>query len=76
MGPILASPFIQGQVIVIRSSEEIAATLDADGKLEGLLFMPEMACYCGSNAIVHRNVDKTCVEGFGGMRRMFSTVLL
>jgi hypothetical protein len=64
-----------GQTVFIRSAAEIAATLDADGKLEGLPFMPEMARHCGTSARIHRHVDKTCVEG-QGMRRMASTVLL
>lgn len=64
-----------GQTVFICSAAEIAATLDADGKLEGLPFMPEMARHCGTPARIHRHVDKTCVEG-QGMRRMTSTVLL
>lgn len=67
--------FHQGQVVLIRSAAEVAATLDAEGKLEGLPFMPEMARLCGTRARVHRHVDKTCVEG-GGFRRMATTILL
>ena len=67
--------FHQGQDVLIRNAAEVAATLDAEGKLEGLPFMPEMARLCGTRARVHRHVDKTCVEG-GGFRRMATTVLL
>jgi hypothetical protein len=48
---------------------EILATLDADGTLDGLPFMPEMAVYCNRSFRVARRVEKTCVEGFGKTRR-------
>jgi hypothetical protein len=67
--------FVQGQTVRIRSASEIAATLDALGRLEGLPFMPEMVPLCGRTATVHRNVDKTCVEGYG-LRLMTDAVLL
>ncbi|HJW44770.1 MAG TPA: hypothetical protein VJ463_09960 [Geothrix sp.] len=67
--------FQQGQTVRIRSAEEIARTLDADGRLEGLPFMPEMARFCGTRARIHRHADKTCVEGYG-LRHMDSTVIL
>lgn len=75
MPSVLRQEFRQGEAVLIRSAEEITKTLDADGKLEGLPFMPEMARFCGTQARVHRHVDKTCVEGFG-LRRMEGTVLL
>jgi hypothetical protein len=59
----------------VRSETEIAATLDASGRLDGLPFMPEMAGYCGRRFRIHRRADKTCVEGFG-LRRMRGTVFL
>jgi hypothetical protein len=42
--------FFRGQLVEVRSSAEIAATLDANGKLDGVPFMPEMARYCGNHA--------------------------
>ncbi|WP_257306242.1 hypothetical protein [Geothrix campi] len=75
MNSAASQGFRQGQAVLIRSATEIAATLDADGKLEGLPFMPEMVRFCGTRASVHRNADKTCVEG-AGLRRMAGTVLL
>jgi hypothetical protein len=68
-------PFLRGQWVEVRSAAEIAATLDADGQLEGLPFMPEMAAWCGRRARVHRRAEKTCVEG-GGLRRLEGSVLL
>lgn len=66
---------LHGQLVEVRSSHEIAATLDADGKLDGVLFMPEMARYCGNRIRVSRRADKTCVAGHG-LRSMKSTVFL
>ena len=31
-----------GELVEVRSEDEILATLDVDGELEGLPFMPEM----------------------------------
>src|SRR5438094_248118 len=36
-----------GEIVEIRSKEEILATLDEKGRLDGLPFMPEMLKYCG-----------------------------
>jgi hypothetical protein len=67
--------FFRGQLVEVRSSAEIAATLDANGKLDGVPFMPEMARYCGKQVRVFRRAEKTCVAG-AGLRRMRATVLL
>lgn len=66
---------LRGQWVEVRSAAEIAATLDAEGRLDGLPFMPEMARFCGRRLKVFRRADKTCVEGYG-LRRMSDTVLL
>lgn len=75
MASVSSQAFRQGETVRIRGAAEITATLDADGKLEGLPFMPEMVRFCGTEARVHRHADKTCVEG-AGFRRMDGTVLL
>ncbi|MFD2270993.1 hypothetical protein ACFS07_07275 [Undibacterium arcticum] len=67
--------FFRDQWVQVRSYAEIAATLDADGKFEGVPFSAEMARYCGTRARVFRRADKTCVAGHG-MRRMKATVFL
>jgi hypothetical protein len=67
--------FRRGDTAMVRSVEEISATLDADAKLQGLLFMPEMVRYCGQSFRVYRRADMTCVEGLG-MRSMRNTVFL
>jgi hypothetical protein len=59
----------------VRSLEEILATLDGRGTLDGLPFMPEMARYCGGRYRVYRRAEKTCVEGYG-VRLLGATVFL
>jgi hypothetical protein len=59
----------------VRTEREILATLDADGKLEGMPFMPEMTRFFGQTFRVGRRVVKTCVEG-NAIRRLTATVLL
>jgi hypothetical protein len=50
-----------GDPVVVRSPEEILKTLDADGTLDGLPFMPEMLDWCGKPLRVEHRVEKTCV---------------
>jgi hypothetical protein len=65
----------RGQLVEVRSISEIAATLDVDGKLDGVPFMPEMAVYCGRTLRIYRRADITCVEGHG-LRNLKNTVFL
>jgi len=53
-----------GSWVVVRPANEILATLDENGTLAGLPFMPEMLVWCGKSFRVQRRVDKTCVEGY------------
>jgi hypothetical protein len=57
--------FSEGQTVWVRSLRDILRTLDADGKLDGLPFMPEMIRYCGRSFRVSCLPTKTCVEGVG-----------
>ena len=47
-------------IVEVRSREEILATLDAHGRLDGLPFMPEMFEFCGRRFRVYRRAEKTC----------------
>ena len=47
-----------GDRVVVRKLDEILATLDANGSLDGLPFMPEMIAFCGRPATVFRRIDK------------------
>jgi hypothetical protein len=49
-----------GDWVQVRSKEEILATLDANGRLEGLPFMPQMLKHCGQRFRVYKRAHKTC----------------
>lgn len=66
-----------GDVVEVRTLEEIGATLDQDGELDGLPFMPEMATFCGRRLTVHKVASKSCDNiNRTGMRRMRDAVHL
>ncbi len=62
--PMIQRKYRTGDYVSVRSAEEILATLEADGTLEGLPFMPEMVEWCGKRFRVQRQVEKTCVDGY------------
>jgi len=49
-----------GEFVEVRSKEEILATLDSNGRLEAMPFMPEMLEYCGKRLRVYKVAHKTC----------------
>ena len=49
-----------GDWVEVRSKEEILRTLDKDGRLEGMPFMPEMFSFCGGRFQVYKRAHKTC----------------
>jgi hypothetical protein len=49
-----------GDWVEVRSKEEILRTLDSEGQLEGLPFMPEMFQFCGRSFRVYKSAHKTC----------------
>jgi hypothetical protein len=64
-----------GEWIEVRGEAEILATLDDDGTLDGLPFMPEMLAHCGQRYRVYKRADKTCdTVNWTGLRRMENTV--
>jgi len=66
-----------GDVVEVRSEEEILRTLDADGKLDGLPFMPEMLSFCGRRYRVRGRAHKACdTVDWQQFRRMESAVHL
>ena len=56
----VAHVFKIGDWVEIRTREEILATLDDNGRLEGMPFMPEMFQYCRRRFRVHKVAHKTC----------------
>ena len=49
-----------GDWVEVRSKEEILETLDHDGQLDGMPFMPEMFAFCGKRFQVFKRAHKTC----------------
>jgi hypothetical protein len=60
-----------GDVVEVRSREEILATLDANGRLDAMPFMPEMLKFCGKRLRVYKSAHKTCdTISFQGGRKL------
>jgi hypothetical protein len=49
-----------GDWVEVRSKEEILRTLDLNGRLHGMPFMPEMFAFCGQRFKVYKRAHKTC----------------
>jgi len=66
-----------GEVVEVRSADEIMATLDQSGELESLPFMPEMLQFCGRRFRVDKLAVKLCdTINWSGMYRMDRAVHL
>ena len=66
-----------GELVEVLSAAEIAATLDENGELDGLPFMPEMLAFCGRRLTVHKVAHKSCDNiSRTGLRRMTDAVHL
>ena len=65
------------ELVEVRSAKEIFATLDEQGKLGGLQFIPEMVKFCGKRFKVHKRLEKIILEATGELRKIRTpTVLL
>lgn len=62
--------YCAGDLVEVRSKEEILATLDKNGRLEELPFMPQMFEHCGKRFTVMKRAHKTCdpIYTMGGRR--------
>jgi hypothetical protein len=49
-----------GDIVEVRSEQEILATLDEQGAVDGMPFMPEMLEFCGKRFRVEKRADKAC----------------
>ena len=68
---------LAGETVEVRNREEILATLDQNGKLDAMPFMPEMLQYCGKRFRVFKRADKTCdTVGNWSLRRVRNAVHL
>ncbi len=59
LGP-RAPLFRLGDWVEVKSAHEILATLDEQGSLDALPFMPEMLQFCGKTFRVYKSAHKTC----------------
>jgi len=59
-GPTQQLKLEAGELVEVRSVEEIIATLDENGRLNAMPFMPEMLQYCGRQFRVFKVAHKTC----------------
>ncbi len=60
-----ATKLFSGDLVEVKAPEEILDTLDADGTVAGLPFMPEMLEFCGKQFRVFQRVVKVCTSGVG-----------
>ncbi|MEM1582423.1 MAG: hypothetical protein QXK89_07950 [Candidatus Bathyarchaeia archaeon] len=65
-----------GEIVEVKSREEILETLDSKGRNHGLEFMPEMLKFCGKRFKVLKRVGKITVDTTGEMLLMPNTVIL
>lgn len=66
-----------GEWVEVRSVEEIMATLDVSGRLDGLPVMPQMLQYCGQRFRVRKRAHKLCDTAHAtGARKMSEAVFL
>ena len=61
-----------GDWVEVRSKEEILATLDKNGRLDGMPLMPQMLEQCGKRFQIYRRAHKTCdtISGHYANRRV------
>lgn len=65
-----------GDLVRVRSRDEILATLDERGCLDGMPFMPEMLAFCGKTLQVFKRAHKSCETTHYTNRKLERTVLL
>lgn len=65
-----------GELVEVKTLEEIQKTLDAKGKNYGLVFTPEMRKHCGKRYRVYKRLELMFDEYHKSQRRLKNTVLL
>jgi hypothetical protein len=66
-----------GDIVEVKTKEEILKTLDENGMLDSMPFMPEMFQFCGKQFEVYKRADKTCDTIYKtGARRLHDSVHL
>jgi len=65
-----------GEMVRVKSLEQIRKTLDAEGKNQNLLFAPTMMSFCGRELRVQDRVENIILEATTKQRKIKDTVLL
>ena len=65
-----------GELVEVKSINEILATLGPDRKCKGLLWMTGMRKYCGKRYRVFKRIENILLETNGDSRKMANTVIL
>ena len=65
-----------GELVEVKSLEEIFATLDRRGKNRGLMFTPHMAAFAGRRLRVFKRIERMFLEESKQHRKVANTVLL
>ena len=60
-----------GDLVEVKSPDEILATLDAEGAVDSLPFMPEMVEFCGRRFRVSNRAVNVCFTGQHSSPRRF-----
>jgi hypothetical protein len=67
----LSARLRRGDLVEVKAPDEILQTLDADGAVDNLPFMPEMLEFCGRRFHVASRALTVCFSGPGGSPRAF-----
>ena len=67
--PVATLGLLPGELVRVKTKDQIVATLDASNRNRGLSFDVEMLKYCGRTARVQRRVDQIIDERTGEMIR-------
>jgi hypothetical protein len=74
--PVEALDLQAGELVEVKSLNEIVKTLDKKGKNRGLHFSPDMLPFCGRRYRVRSRADRLIDEISGKMRKLAHTVIL
>jgi hypothetical protein len=65
-----------GELVEVKSIDEILATLGPNRKCKGLLWMTGMRMFCGKRYRVFKRIENILLEANGDSRKMTNTVIL
>ena len=71
-----AVPLVRGDIVRVRSREEILATLNPFKELKGCAFLPQMFQYCGTEQRVLRSMQRFMDERDYKMKKVRGVILL